>query len=76
MLPVAKFAWERLEFILAPPQDKEKQQQVGSTSQVACCGIRWIKVLRAEGASCQLVVMAINAYRQPSLAQSCRLLRP
>ena len=28
MLPVAKFAWERLEFILAPHQDREKQQQV------------------------------------------------
>ena len=36
MLPVAKFAWEKLEFILAPPQDREKQQQVSSASQVVC----------------------------------------
>lgn len=31
MLPVAKFAWERLEFILAPHQDREQQQQVNPT---------------------------------------------
>lgn len=29
MLPIAKFAWERLEFLLAPPQEREQQQLVG-----------------------------------------------
>ena len=28
MLPIAKFAWEKLEFLLAPSQEREKQQQV------------------------------------------------
>ena len=28
MLPVAKYAWERLEHVLAPPHDKELDAQV------------------------------------------------
>ena len=35
MLPIAKFAWEKLEFLLAPSQEREKQQQVYPCSENA-----------------------------------------
>ena len=35
MLPIAKFAWEKLEFLLAPSQEREKQQQVCPCSEDA-----------------------------------------
>ena len=47
MLPVAKFAWERLEFLLAPAQERERHQQVHlcsafllESSDRGCCSLK------------------------------------
>ena len=73
MLPVAKFAWEKLEFILAPSQDREQQQQVSSASSCHMLpyGIEPKSWYRDEEAAS--LCLAVSTYRKPFLAQSCRL---
>ena len=71
MLPVAKYAWERLEHLLAPMQDRERGAQVRLVMSVLC--FSHCEVMHGAGVAQQLMAAKTDLPRIDGGQACCRL---